>query len=378
MSEKEYFCTLTPVGEYFLGGERTFAFGENEAGNSKKTDYFIESENIPSQATVFGTLRFLMLKKAGLLSDGYADESRREKQAALVGAEGFAVGCGERTYGSLHSLGPVFLLHGEKRLVRAPMNHRLPTKEERQAAEKAGRTPCYEPFVMKPQAGRTDLGAEALLPERYDAKEGLFSGFLCLDDATSPLTADWDIFAGQEHTRIAKWQDDDAFFKKVCKHFTDSAIRFAFYCTAEEGTLPDEETVYLGQDKSTFRFTCREADPETTGTMETLRAQLEKLPGTSGASVFYALSDTYMDIDEAAGDILAYAVVQKRPFRTMETLRGAANFRDSRRKSALYQMVRAGSVFYVRPGKEEAFAALVKNTAMERVGFNSVQQLGGK
>lgn len=377
MSEKEYFCTLTPMGEYFLGGERTFAFGENDTGDAKK-DYFIESENLPSQATVFGTLRFLILQKAGLLSNGHADESRREEQARLVGEDGFSVGRADAPYGKLYHLSPIFLLRGGKRYIRTPLNHKIPEKKENKE-EKTAVTYC--PFVMKPFSGLTDLEEGTLLPSDYVAKDGLFDGFLCLDGETHSVISNDDIFKGLEHTRIAKTQDDKAFVKKVYKHFNKEKdmpfFRIAFYCTAEENVLPEEGIVYLGQDKSTFHFTCVEAS-EKTGTEKTLQDAVAALPATADTSVFYALSDVYMDIDEETEKLFAFSVVQKRPFRTMETQRGADSFRGSRRKSALYQLVRAGSVFYVRPGKEDDFRRLTENAAMTRIGLNFVQQLGGK
>ena len=378
MSEKEYFCTLTPMGEYFLGGERTFAFGENDTGDAKK-DYFIESENLPSQATVFGTLRFLILQKAGLLSNGHADESRREEQARLVGEDGFSVGRADAPYGKLYHLSPIFLLRGGKRYIRVPMNHKKPGDQE-----EASKPHPYRPFLMRKFPGWTDLEENSLLPEDYVAKDGLFSGFLCLDGEGDAVISDDAVFEGLEHTRIAKKQDDKAFVKKVYKHFQrsknnpDELFRIAFYCRTEENALPKNEIVYLGQDKSAFHFTCEETSEPEKGTEKALLDAVEALPAAADASVFYALSDVYMDIDEETEKLVAFSVVQKRPFRTLETQRSADSFRGSRRKSALYQLVRAGSVFYVRPGKEDDFRRLTENAAMTRIGLNFVQQLGGK
>ena len=65
--EVQYFCRLRPLGEYFIGGEKTFDFWGSKG--SAKSNYFIHSEEEISQATILGMIRFVILKKNDLLSD---------------------------------------------------------------------------------------------------------------------------------------------------------------------------------------------------------------------------------------------------------------------------------------------------------------------
>ena len=79
----EHLITLEPMGPYFFGGERTFGFGRK---NYQKAPYYIVSETIPSQPTLFGALRYIILSRNNALW-GQPNESRAE---AFVGKESFS------------------------------------------------------------------------------------------------------------------------------------------------------------------------------------------------------------------------------------------------------------------------------------------------
>ncbi|MEG2717669.1 MAG: hypothetical protein RR961_10055, partial [Eubacterium sp.] len=57
----DYIITFTPEEPYFLGNERTFSFGDNKDKQQRSGKYHIESDKIPSQTTLLGTLRYLLL-----------------------------------------------------------------------------------------------------------------------------------------------------------------------------------------------------------------------------------------------------------------------------------------------------------------------------
>ena len=84
---------------------------ENEKAD--KTDYLIRSERLPSQATLLGMLRFLVLSHKGALNEDYrkADGEKRERQKALIGARSFSMdGRDMQDYGQILELSPLFLL----------------------------------------------------------------------------------------------------------------------------------------------------------------------------------------------------------------------------------------------------------------------------
>lgn len=366
MGNKEFLCTLRPLGEYFLGGERTFRFDDmKKEEKDGKIDYYIVSEDMPSQTTLLGALRFLVLEKAGQLSDTFRDTSKAEAQRKLVGAHGFLLDSRKEkaNYGAIEEIGPLFLLTEKgRRLIPAPLNTRK------------GAT-SYAPFSSMYPC-RTEMGADTLLPgtEDYEAKAGLPKSFLDLEDGT--LTKRSEIFSEKEHTRIKKMSDKQGFFKKVCKSLAPGCS-FAFHCRASEDALPEKAVVYVGQDKSAFAFSARAVKDG-----ESKEALLEKIgkltKGEVDAAVFYAASDALADMDAETQKQFLFYVLQKRPFRNMVAGNTKGCYRDSVEKSNLYQMIRAGSVFYVRRDCREAFLKQVTAPGAYQIGLNVMVEIGGK
>ena len=52
---------FTPLEPYFFGNEKTFSFPNSKDGGQLRNSYLIKSESIPSQTTLFGTIRYLLL-----------------------------------------------------------------------------------------------------------------------------------------------------------------------------------------------------------------------------------------------------------------------------------------------------------------------------
>ena len=72
--EVQYFCRLRPLGEYFIGGEKTFDFGGSKG--SAKSNYFIHSEEEISQATI-------LRKMTCSVMDGMIKAKRNSRKRSL-------------------------------------------------------------------------------------------------------------------------------------------------------------------------------------------------------------------------------------------------------------------------------------------------------
>lgn len=370
---KEFFCTLKPVEPYFLGGERNFVFGEQA---KDKVDYYITSEDSPQQSTILGMVRYLMLSKAGLLSDMYygSDKERRDKakarnveirsqQAELIGRQGFFFEDQKpaQDYGKLYSISPLFLVNAENhRMVRTPLNHVAGEAE-------------YQPFAMQ-DGYVTENGTESILPIDFKAKDWLTDSFVDLDDETHKIVKRDDIFNCKEHTRIGRGEEEDGYFKMVYKHLSEG-YKLGFYCQAEEDALPKADIVYLGLGKSAFQFTAVDADGE--GLAEFI-TKIQSLAGCDKADVYYAVSDLFLDISEEDKAQFAYTIIEKKLFRTLDSLPDSTSYRTSRRKSELLQLIRAGSVFYLKKGTGEELMKKLAQPGIRQAGFNYVEKLGGK
>lgn len=369
----EYFCTLKPVEPYFLGGERNFVFDEQP---TDKVDYYLTSEDIPQQSTIVGLLRYLMLAKAGLLSDTYygADQERQQKvradnaairsqQTELIGSQGFFYEADKprQDYGKLYEVSPLFLLNAEgHRMVRTPLNHVTGQK-------------AYQPFAME-SGFVTEKNVETILPVNFTAKDWLTDSFVDLDTAEHNLTERDDIFQSQEHTRIGRGEEEKGYFKQVYKYLTEG-YKFGFYCRAEAGALPETDIVYLGQGKSAFHFTAVATDG---GKQAEFFGKIQSLPGCDKADVYYAVSDLFLNLTAEENAQFAYTIIEKKQFRTLNSTAEAECYRASRKKSALFQLIRAGSVFYLPKGHADVLGSTLEQAGLQQAGFNHVEKLGGK
>ena len=369
----EYFCTLKPIEPYFLGGERNFVFDEQP---TDKVDYYLTSEDIPQQSTIVGLLRYLMLAKAGLLSNTYygADQERKQKiradnaaihsqQAEMIGSQGFFYEADKplQDYGKLYAVSPLFLLDADRhRLVRTPLNHVVGQK-------------VYQPFAME-GGFVTDNGADTILPVNFKAKDWLTDSFVDLDAAEHRLTERGAVFNCQEHTRIGRGEEEKGYFKQVYKYLTND-YKFGFYCRAEAGTLPETDVVYMGQGKSAFQFTAEKTDG---GKLAEFCERIRALPGCDKADVYYAVSDLFLNLTAEENAQFAYTIIEKKQFRTLNSTADAASYRASRKKSALFQLIRAGSVFYLPAGHADVLGSTLAQAGLRQAGFNHVERLGGK
>lgn len=359
MMEVQYFCRLRPLGEYFLGGEKTFDFG-NSKGNVKN-NYFIHSEEEISQATILGMMRFVMLKKNQLLSNGWEDRSKKEAQDTLIGKKGFTI---EKDvidvgYGKLKSISPVLIYKGNEPLLHVPLNHK-------------GSCKTYTPFKMQ-EVGVSDMGDKTYLPIDFVAKDGLSYDYMKINDGE--VVGKCDIFKAQARTRVAKNLQEDGFFKRTYRFLGDN-YSFGFYVSFEEDWCSEkeikDEIVYIGQEKSAFVLSFeKKAKTE---------LKIERYDSNdSDYDIYYVVSDSFIEDYDKIKNMLLYAIVDKKSYRFL-TRQNGKNYAGSRKMSERFQFVRAGSVFYVRKEKVKEFEAeFSKSTlckSLIQIGFNNVIRMG--
>lgn len=397
-----YRCSFTPLGGYFFGGERNFPFGLQSL--NEKKDYYVSSEDFPSQATLWGTLRFMLLEKAGLLNNGAfasnpADDAFLKRQEVLIGSNGFSMSFKDtfNPYGILKRATPLFIYDKRKgsRLIPAPLNHRVQTGKNIEGGDPdIGTGPDsvshnssnekYAPLKMIYREGmNTDLGDDALLPEDYSAKSGLTDMFLFLDD-NNALVKRNDVIGVLTQTRIARELEQGGLFKMEYKYLK-GGYSFSVMIEVdipEAMLLPGREeqpfcnsgTVFMGMDKSAFCYEVTEIDKKT---FEELENDIKKIRMTDrdDFNVYYAASDCYKNTGQITSSL--FWIMQKKNLRTLEKQDGR-DYYSSMKKSRLYQMIKAGSVFYVKKDKaaEEEFLAQFAYPGLSQIGFNHVLKTG--
>ncbi len=361
MEKQWYYCKLTPLGEYFFGGERNFAFGNNQ---KEKNDYFIKSEDVPSQSTLWGMLRYIILKKNNQLNNDWnVDEEKKDQQNNLIGKEGFSIqSIGERKdYGKLDSMTPLFLVKNNHRYIKTPFNHQIEAES-------------YTPFTMK-TGFFTEFG-ESILPMDYSAKKGIDDSFLCINDDNKTRIKKEDIFGVHEHTRISKSSTEEGFFKKEYKSLKNG-FSFGFYVKADLEAFPKKDIVYLGQDKSTFSIEVIEVNPVDVQDFYARCCSINTATSYQDICIYVALGDTYAQLNETIETMILYSIIDKKLFRSLVKSSSKASFKESSSKSQLYQLIKAGSVFYVLKEKAGEFEKCFKNPSLEQIGLNCIVKLTG-
>lgn len=403
MGQTRYYrCCFTPVGGYFFGGEKNFPFGPQSL--AEKKEYYIRSEDLPSQATIFGAIRFMLLDRAGLLDNGpaaraAADPAFREKQDRLIGREGFSMSAKDARseYGILKGISPLFLYdrRNDKKMVPAPLNHHVkadssmpdpiePKEPLPEDNSQAAHHETYAPLHIKKLEGVLTDQEETYLPEDFRAKSGLTDGFLILD-GTGTLVKRKDVIGIMTQTRIARGLEEGGLFKMDRKYLKDgySFCVMAKVDVPEDNGTPDgshmpfygQGIVFMGMGRSVFRYEVTESDRDQ---YQELEKAIEKIRMTDmdDISVYYAASDCYMGKGVRPDSM--FWILQKKDLRTLKRQDGK-DYQSSMKKSRLYQMIRAGSVFYVRKdeGAERKFLSQFNYPGLRQIGFNHIIRTGG-
>lgn len=345
-----YLVSLKPLEPYFFGNERRLQFpghvNRTEEG-IVKSEYYIESEDVPSQITLIGLLRFLVLKKEGKLTGEKLENGLKKEQEILVGRRGFQFGTVQKgNYGKIKSVGSLFLMDENNRyFVPCPLNH---CKKDSEGE--------YEPFQME------QLG-EHIFPSNFDAKAGLSNDYVCLDEKGTIVKWE-DIFCAHEQVGIQKESEQKSFFKRKYK-MLKSGYRFAFFAEMDEEALTKREVITMGQQKTPFFLEVKKWD-------EDLGQKIRNLNtiDLNGYSMYYAVSPV---IFMEKPSCIAYYISKNKLFQCLQQNQN----QTGHIRSKLYEIVAAGSIFYIKNEREEEFIHSYQNENYENIGLNHIVKLGG-
>lgn len=339
---------LTPLEPYFFGSDRTFYYGEKDIKRVGQRSYYVRSEKIPMQTTLFGILRYLGIR------DVKEDYDIRESEED-IGSASFRYGEPDQKFGRILSASPLYLVRRDgHRYLPVPMDHRI--KESR-----------YTPFTEYREVNTT-VGRQ-LLPVEFDAKGGVSGGFI--DTATGEVISPDAVFSSVEKTGIDINRQKNAYFKmEYCR--LDPEFSFAFRAVVEE-EFPQTERriVYMGGKKSAFLASVTEvSDPSP-------EEDLKKLLKSHSGKIIYVASDSYLRDEggragiEAAENRALFSIVDFKTAREYVTNYGKKSQRDRFTKSErLYRLIRAGSIFITESPQTEEIAALFADPHFNTIGMN--------
>lgn len=345
-----YLVTFTPLEPYFFGNERVFTYGKVETAA-----YFIKSESIPSQSTVFGTIRYCCIPNPTI--DFRYDSS-------IIGKQSFNIMEKEQDFGYIKSISPIFLIKGNEYFIVTPYNHNQDEEGEK-----------YTPF-KKYQFIETCEGSKCF-PIDYKSKKGIADSF------TSIVTGKiYNFIRTTDQVGIKKSDKENAFFKRRYGYLQEDGLDFgiigrknfnlSFAVMAEIEKLKldgKKQIAYMGQGKTAFLVQFKECEDNFTGKVIKFWKEKNKYP-----LLHLALSDTYIEEPiTKINEICYYVNVKLRDYRSFQTSYNSSSHTNRYKKGKYLQhMIKSGSVFWVKENCEKQFYQMINHSNCKKVGFNKV------
>ena len=420
----DYLVTFRPLGDYSFGSDRRFSFvGKNNYSADEYAPYFIRTNHVPEQSTVFGMIRYLILVSNGidLKQDFQYDENTRDKIKALIGEKSFSLNGGVQSFGKLEKISPIFLRKNSKEIVIPnPFNN----KQGREGIDQ------FEPIILEEEITLPTSFGEIALPKskEYNPKEGHGDG--CYNINTGRLETIEDIFRTKVVTGVRRVTQNDLVklkqnLRELCKSFVNEDMKqevsnldrnsnlsltefindfmdllekhnkkkknhfqekleklsqnfdadrlfkrevhqlqkdyeFAVYVTVEKGVQLMDGLVSMGQKGSLFKVSVQESEDN----LESEITEHFQKHTPQGQTWQYCLSDVCL-----LDDVKGFAILEEKLVRQLHTdlsknrLRGL----DLQGSSLLYK---AGSVFY-------GDNAISVKTGLEPAGYNTIYKITG-
>lgn len=370
-----YKILLKPLMPYFFGGEHTFSM----IPSNERSPYFIVSEPMPPQTTLFGMLRYEVLKHSKALSGKHNDPNEekeiREKQIDLIGEKSFSFRTEDQaqTFGKINRISPVFIESEGTAFFPTPFAFVVKDRKRVQLYLENADDPvtlsgnvCHVPYADGEVLNDKCYPVGGFVAENGKDDTPLFKAF---EDFITH-----EIRVGIDARRTTPDRsDENCFFKKsFCKLNNNSS--FCFYAYLEEDLLPQKDMVYMGQGKSAFAFEAIKVDDDGADPFADEMNKLAHLIDVPDNSykVYYAVSDCYFV--NGLPDTL-WRMIATRPSHHLETnYHGLSegNYKASLSKYKEQQIfIQKGSVFFVNGEipKDES--------AVYKIGMNHLIKIGG-
>lgn len=383
---------LTPLADFFFGGEATFGQGQNR-------HYFVRSNLWPQQTSLLGMLRYELLKSEPIAFDLAKNEVSNEAEAtSLIGFNGFD-GSRNDAFGIVEGISPVFLLSPEG------LPYFLRSRMFLEGMEKTWleKKPKFQAInllteIPKSVSALADSIGYQLMCEKegeqeakaYDGKTD-FKEMLIGKDSKVPVS---EVFIKVNKTGNRKEydgvSDESGFFKQDFFHLK-GGWRFAFIVEFSDDLPKGFGTwrkVQLGAERRLFSLSIGDTTPIFEGIefKEGSFLHFEKLYPQDPEAINPDLSLVVLLSDAKAephinhyADFVSSETI---PFRYLNTHLKDPNTlwnQDQAPKSSRYNLLRRGSVFYAKD-TQHIENELINAAAFRRIGYNyfktiTVQQI---
>lgn len=347
-----------PLELYTFGTEQ----GSEYAGvkGTGKESYIMTSAAIPDQTTLLGTIRWMLLKKKGLLkTDFNYAETDRVSINSTIGPESFHFLNSDQnnmqSFGLLKQISPMFLSDLEQGVwIKNPFCNT--------SSDSFRPMKMSEPVLTSKGMIHTPVKDASV---GYDAKEGYASGYINLE--TKKVISENDLFEQYILTgnQISQEQDEKGFYKREA-YKLNARFCFSVYVKTEDQALSDGDSViaYMGRKNNAFHVSISKVSEESAN----LKKQVETA-FANGETWYYALSDIFFDGGYEAKD---FCIVEEKHLRNIETKLFERNgYAKKRNKNSRIHLAAKGSCFY---GAAPSFNNRIN---CETAGYNCIAKLGG-
>lgn len=374
MPKYNYLVKFKPLEPYFFGKETYTIVNERKDLERNRTKYFIRSDELPTQTTLLGTIRYCLLEKVN------SNHTISEKDKKVIGDKSFKIDNNEvQDFGYIKKVSPMFLIKQEEtreKIIPLPLDHDTSQQNEDK---------IYMPFKEYKRIQTTQ--GEKYIPQ-YDAKSGLASGFI---DLLTEKIIDEELFQHIERSGNAKGKDEEGFFKMEYVQLKKE-YAFATYVHIE---LPDtskpleNKIAYLGKKKSTFLITFEKVDGmeiEYSDKYEDESKYLEALQRLhkdstlqkDGLNIYMAVSDCY--VSQKIYEKCKWAATTIRDYKVMINSKNAYGG-YYKKEAVTMHLIRAGSVFVVSNDEKVEFLKYMNDGKEQlnckKIGLNQIYKLGG-
>lgn len=339
-----YKFTLTPIDQFFFGGEKHNADGET-------TNYFVESNPYPQQTTLLGLVRYFLLLKHNLLG---TDRIKSEGKD-LIGSNSFDFDADIQLFGKIGFLSSLYFMKNSLIYVPSPLdveydiingdNDYYLKKGEGKFKAKDG-FPSLKVVDLSGNVGPSITGRRAI------------------DDCI--------VFPAQ-HTGNEKGDNgatkEDAFYKQVYMKMKPD-WSFAFDVVINEQLM--DETLYInfGGEKSLFSLKVK-------GNVEPIKLKSELKIQRLGLYGFYCISDCFTEPKILKNT--CFAINKSISFRNFQSTIKTKNYAVYNKKDPegmvrgnRFNLLARGSALYFKTEAErdDALKLLNKQNCIN-IGFNN-------
>lgn len=341
MGSSWYKVSLSPIEFYHLGNEHSF--------RRNKDTYFASSDQVPSQTSIFGMIRYFLLKSNDLL--GFDDDKKTQREK-LIGSKSFSYDL-VQDFGKIKQITSLQILSsdGKKVYIKRPNNLKRDDNGFKITDQQ------FETYEV------TGENSQVYFKDFYGKTNSDGAEYLQLTLETKMLEPfENELFARTVKTRVNKVERlenkkkaDGAFFKVEMYQLRPEYI-FQFFLEVDDDVhLALEDIVFLGSYKSAFKIQLEKIEVEKKTEFEDKIKNVltDKLSGKT--PFHFALSDVYLTDTKD----VSFSVNSKRETRNLSTQGGTET-----QPTDLKLLYGRGSVFY---SKNSNFA---KSNQAEKIGLN--------